>query len=297
MSESVLLKKPMPSNAFSTIVLAGIASNEQHPSLSLLLRRHQPVANTPFPSHMPPIVDIVPRPSHLAPPGNLRLSLSLGKVLGSGAVSRVYEATVVPSGSSSRLSDKKLPPLCVKVSRRGMASALLPEAQNYAEMATLQGHVIPRCYGLYSATIRDGVRFRLWEGQDEDGELRSDSGPLYNLPENEGVLAPNAVTILVMERLGEAVPRGELNTLAELPEIQAMYTDISTMGVVHGHVVRSNIVRALDEPALPVLTSPNWTKPYRYRLIDFHQSFKVNIEPRRLAAIEHVGLERLLNDA
>ncbi|TCD67826.1 hypothetical protein EIP91_011888 [Steccherinum ochraceum] len=297
MSDVVEPRKPMPSNAFATVVLPGVASSTQHPSLNLLLRRHQPLANT-LPYYLDSPANMIACPSQPTHLGHLRLSLSLGQIIGSGAVSRVYEATVIPSGSSSSLNSRILPPLVVKISRRGMGHTLLPEAQNYVEMATLQGHVIPRCYGLYSATIPDGIQFRPWEGEDGDAQARNDRWPFHSLPKDEGLLASNIVTILVLERLGEALPLGTFRTdPTDFPEIQAMYTDMSTFGVVHHHMATSNIVKALDGAALPVLTSPNWTKPYQYRLIDFHESFKVNIEPSRLAAIEHVGLERLLNEA
>lgn len=196
---------------FSTLVLTDVASSARYPSMHLVLHRHEPRANK-LPSYIDSLADLIAPPAQPASPGNLRLSLSLGKIIGSGAVSTVYEATINPSGSTSRLKERVLPPLAVKISRTGMASTLLPEAQNYVEMATLQGHVIPRCYGLYSAAIPSGIKFLPREEQAEDGNGGSSSGSYHSLPKEGRLLGPNVVSVLVMERLGDALPCGTLRS-------------------------------------------------------------------------------------
>ncbi|TCD65028.1 hypothetical protein EIP91_003349, partial [Steccherinum ochraceum] len=145
--------KAMPQNAFSTITLAAIASNLRSSSTDLVLCRETPIANTALYCQDSIPADNSQHHFRLPPPRNLRLCLSLGPEIGSGNVSRVFAAEVIPSRSTPHLQGRILPPLAVKISRRGMANTLLAEAENYAEMGILQGHVVPRCYGLYCAAI------------------------------------------------------------------------------------------------------------------------------------------------
>ncbi|TCD67823.1 hypothetical protein EIP91_011885 [Steccherinum ochraceum] len=273
--------KAMPQNAFSIVTLTGIATSPHSPPADLVLRRETPLANTVLQYNGRDPSDGLPRKSRLPPPRNLRLCLSLvGCEIGSGDVSRVYAAEVVPSRSTPHLQGRILPPLVVKVSRRGMANVLRAEAQNYAEMEILQGHVIPRCYGLYSAAIPDDVQFWPWEG---DAQVAGDDKSYHSLPEDEELFIPNVVTILVMERLGEQAAVGQ----EDFSEIQAMYKDISSLGLCHLDMSEKNILKAPKDPALPVRTSPHWTKPYDFRIVDFHRTRRANLR-NDLVAVRNV---------
>ena len=135
----------------------------------------------------------------------MKLSLVIGKEIGHGRVGRVYEADIDRCTSSPALKDAKLPPLVVKVSRRDQASALLPEAQNYVDMMAMQGAVIPRCYGVFTAAIPAGCHFSPWQ---EDGLDDNNSTPEEFIKHNllKGVLPQDTISILVLERVGGHIP-------------------------------------------------------------------------------------------
>ncbi|TCD65025.1 hypothetical protein EIP91_003346 [Steccherinum ochraceum] len=262
-------------------------------SIDLVFQRENPVGNVPlvYTNCRRATVDITTPRSRLPPPANLRLSFSLGQEIGKGTVGRVFEVNIIPSASSSRLQGRILPPLAVKICRRSMVNTLLPEAQNYVEMEMLQGHVIPRCYGLYSATIPDDMAFSPWVGD----VVRSRSRDQHKLEEE--LLGPNVVTILLMERVGGLVPPQLFTNPSILPEIQAMYKDISLMGIYHADMAANNVVFAPKHPALPVRTSPHWTQRYQFRIIDFHHAFKVNLTHPTIAGDHFAELKMVLQEA
>lgn len=95
------------------------------------------------------------------------LTIKLGECIGHGRSGLVFKVQVEPvapvapvetsspSGSSriSTPSTTALPALVAKIGRQHFNKWLLREAWFYEEMQSLQGLVIPRCYGLYSALI------------------------------------------------------------------------------------------------------------------------------------------------
>lgn len=87
------------------------------------------------------------------------LNMKIGDCIGSGRTSFVFEVEPVclpPSESS-------IPALVAKFGLPGFGKFLLREAWFYEEMQTLQGQVIPSCYGLYYARIPRGtVAFLPW---------------------------------------------------------------------------------------------------------------------------------------
>ncbi|TCD65027.1 hypothetical protein EIP91_003348 [Steccherinum ochraceum] len=299
--------KVVAMNAFSEITLSGLQSTPRNRASCLKFIPPPPAPLDPetktrryqHPAYMSNIPDEACQASHKPPRSrlpeaeSLTLALSLGKQVGYGRVGRVYEVEVDETASSSSLSGRVLPPLVVKVSRRGMASALLPEAQTYADMERLQGNVIPRCYGVFTTTIKNKRTFLPWdeEGLDEDGCTPPDYVDANLM---KGPLPPNAVTILVLERVGSPI---ELDQQPQrtLDELRAMYTDIASMGILHCDIRQKNILYAPAHSPIPVSTSPNWTRPYRFRIIDFHKSRTTNINKYQIAVDYYANLVRFID--
>jgi len=107
-----------------------------------------------------PIRQLLPHGTHSQTYQDLPspLNMKIGDCLGSGRTSFVFEAEplYLPPGSS-------IPPLVAKFGLPGFSKFLLREAWFYEEMQTLQGEVIPWCYGLYYARIPRGtVAFLPW---------------------------------------------------------------------------------------------------------------------------------------
>ena len=75
---------------------------------------------------------------------HLHLDLQIGGLLGKGRSGFVF--SVIQGGEAA-----KLPPLAVKVARQSFNKFVAREAWFYDELACLQGSVIPRCFGFFSA--------------------------------------------------------------------------------------------------------------------------------------------------
>lgn len=129
--------------------------------------------------------------SQLPLPGNLELTLALGKALGRGATGDVFPCNVVSVSGE----DKSIPPLVIKVS--GWAHALEKEAWWYEEMECLQGSCVPRCYGIYSAAMPHGCRAPFQDDrfmQELDWEEREEEDH-----------SARTVTVLLLERAGSLI--------------------------------------------------------------------------------------------
>ncbi|TCD65023.1 hypothetical protein EIP91_003344 [Steccherinum ochraceum] len=199
-------KSPAPGNAFCKVRLGGVGYGTRKDAYELTFSRRPAEPNPPLLIPIPSLVAQLdsahkPPPSTQPPDGRLTLSLKLGREIGHGRAGRVYEAHLDLPKSSRKLKDMILPSLVVKICRKGQSNALLPEGQTYADMEPLQGHVIPRCYGLYTAAVPDDWRFGPWE---EEGMIESDWTPSDYIRANVKTepLALNVVTILILERVG-----------------------------------------------------------------------------------------------
>ncbi|CAL1698791.1 unnamed protein product [Somion occarium] len=163
----------VPSNAFSSIILSGVAEHASK-AIDVTLQRGTPRPNKPFvlkERGRPPLPPSPP-PSQLPPPGNFTLHLDIGPKIGRGRVGRVYEASVVVSGSSPELAEMKLPDLVVKISRRQDSKKLTREAYYYQEMECLQGVAVARYYGLYETIVPADRDFLPWRSDPLDPSKR-----------------------------------------------------------------------------------------------------------------------------
>lgn len=96
----------------------------------------------------PPVLPIIP-PSRLPEPGNITLQLRPTLHIATGRCGVAFEVDVV----SISCPEAFMPPLIIKVSRRGFQEELRLESRAYKEMESIQGVAVPRCYGLFQATL------------------------------------------------------------------------------------------------------------------------------------------------
>ncbi|EIN08050.1 hypothetical protein PUNSTDRAFT_135564 [Punctularia strigosozonata HHB-11173 SS5] len=223
-----------------------------------------------------------PRPPSLLPPSaSLHMELSLGEQLSHGRCGTVYRAKVsrVCDPDGTMISDVLLPPLVVKVAGRRYSDSLNRETWFYDEMETLQGSVIPRCFGLFEAPIDDGSVILPWIAHGVDrgrSDKRRGSVDIYGT--NPSVPSPPRVSILLLEELGgEHLPLGGELTDDIKDQILSMFDEISRFRITHGDVRHRNILSAPRSPgAYPSLPSPYTGRTYDWRIFDFDGSSKWN---------------------
>ena len=151
------------------------------------------------------------------------IQFSLGQKLGAGGSGLVYEVVCPPQSGQEK---SRIPPLAVKIAYRSKNKRIAREAWFYEELQTLQGVVVPRCYGCFEARLPDDCTFTPWNEIPPEPERIDFSDPLEPQPEpvpdeeffdtrvlgafNEGSRElltrlddENEVTLLLLERLGE----------------------------------------------------------------------------------------------
>lgn len=141
-------------------------------------------------------------PSALPPPGNLHLELRLDKLIGSGRSGAVYQVSVCIDKSSPEVSSLFIPPLVAKISQRYRNEDLEHEMYNYEELESLQGVVVPRCYGLFEGKVpRTHTILPPEKVRDAKDEASN------NRPTPRGL--NGVVCVLLLERLGDRLPIGQ----------------------------------------------------------------------------------------
>ncbi|KAJ3535025.1 hypothetical protein NM688_g7038 [Phlebia brevispora] len=246
-------------------------------------------------------------PSTLPPPDHLSLHLSLGQRLGHGRSGGVYDVNIDFTNSSPELKSLAFPPLVAKVSRPKREKELEHEAFYYEEMETIQGIVIPRCYGFFTGKI---PRDHLLVGEtDVSSEFPTDSeesmSEASNL-KNEDSERPQftynhaanfrVVSILLLEKLGDRLPVGKKLPEDLTAEIVDMYRHFGQFGIDHIDIRYANILEAPEcPPGWPSLMSPLTHNAYRYRLIDFGNSRKTNRALEFFPSYYFGYVNRLLN--
>ena len=79
---------------------------------------------------------------------SVTVQCSLGRKLGAVGTGLVYEVISSPESGSDQDSESSIfPPLVAKIASRTRNKRIAREAWFYDEMRTLQGVVIPRCFG------------------------------------------------------------------------------------------------------------------------------------------------------
>lgn len=131
-----------------------------------------------------------PRPTistHGVQPPRVSLQATVGDLLGEGSTGIVCNLLAVTSLQDQHQSP---PALVMKFARLNRRKALYHEAWVYDEMETIQGVVIPRCYGYFEATISS---VSLLRSRFRDPDAASGD---YEWPH------PEKLCILLLERLG-----------------------------------------------------------------------------------------------
>ncbi|KAJ3558719.1 hypothetical protein NM688_g752 [Phlebia brevispora] len=199
----------MPLNAVSSISLPIFGPNATH----AVFERMEGVENPPLIHRGRASTEPPPRlPSKLPPPGNLHLRILLGKHISHGRVGVVYEASVSSKDSSPDAASYALPPLVAKISRHKHCEDLEHEFYYYEELESLQGVVVPRCYGLFQTRVRHGLSVippELEEDAHKDNPGPTDAGFVPAPAEPAPKMIAGIVSVMLLERLGGHLPVGK----------------------------------------------------------------------------------------
>lgn len=137
----------------------------------------------------------------------------------------IYEADTVRETQAKDGQPIRIPPLICKIAPHRRNKPIAREAWFYDEMQTLQGLIIPRCYGLFVAQVPERMELlpRMEDVKLHTRERRDDSkaamegyyeklgiGAFVENPENRELLTrleggPRCVSVLLLERLGPPV--------------------------------------------------------------------------------------------
>ncbi|KAH9934235.1 uncharacterized protein B0H18DRAFT_1187967 [Fomitopsis serialis] len=192
-----------------------------------------------------------PRPI-LPPDGNLELHLELSEVIQQEGCHHVYR--VIPRTSHESSQAFTYPPMVIKVSAESKfdGQSLAEEAAMYDHLMSLQGSVIPRCYGYFTRP--------------------------FMLFGNVGLTHNASLSILLLEFVGRPVSDyyGLGQDLRE--DLYGMYNELCELGIYHRDLRPKNVLW-VDErlEGLPSLASPRSGRVYGFRIIDLESVVQTNM--------------------
>ncbi|VDB83374.1 unnamed protein product [Peniophora sp. CBMAI 1063] len=194
-------------------------------------------------------------------PGHEHLELKLGSLLECGRTGYVHAVSCEGPGALD------VPELVAKISFPHLRPRLSREAWIYEDLRSLQGAVIPRCYGYFEAQIPEGMVF-----MQECHRARR----VPNLSGDFEVIVPNIVGILLLERLSnERLPLNVRFGKDWCNEIHDLYKEISESFVDVRDIAHGNIIRVSRSPhALPSLPGRTTGRVFEWRVIDLEDCVK-----------------------
>ncbi|KAJ2989724.1 hypothetical protein NUW54_g8691 [Trametes sanguinea] len=236
----------------------------------------------------------------------LELSLTIGnEPMHEGRNANVYaveKATVRRSSDGSTPScASSLPPLVAKIAHERNGENVYKEAQMYSLLQSLQGVIVPRCYGYY----RDFVNLQEtsiipWSPEEEFPRSETTFN-IFQMPNTRASL-----NIVLLERLGEPPRRSK----SAPPGLREQWVDmvkiLAALGIYHADLTPVNIVEATPLSASEaVYKPPSLTLPsgdecevgrYDWRLIDFEAASLVGTTGMKRHAAHHVYMVNHLID-
>ncbi|KAI9058670.1 hypothetical protein FKP32DRAFT_1761477 [Trametes sanguinea] len=205
-------------------------------------------------------------------------------------VYQVTEAIVLQQSNGSTEPRALQPPLCLpplvaKIALERWGRSLCEEAEMYRALASLQGVIMPRCYGYYRRFVDlQTTSITPWCPHDTFPRSTFD---IFRMPNSCASL-----NILLLEKLGQpprpdpvsrSVPSGLLEQWTDMGKV------LACLGVFHDDLKQRNILSATDNPSdQPIPLLPQLTRvpisepteattgeearsypPYKWRIIDW----------------------------
>ncbi|KAJ3863821.1 hypothetical protein EV359DRAFT_42336, partial [Lentinula novae-zelandiae] len=212
-------------------------------------------------------------PFEILPPPDLTLHVSLGKLVSEGRTGMIFECEcAIPHGN---VMGFKIPPVVIKIARQSRTKDISREATAYECMTSIQGSVVPRCYGFFQARC---VYFVCscpqptygWRLVDFDRAERT----TLSLPRAQSLIDYfdfGPVSLLILEQLGDLFKLGEPLPDGAKSDMGEACSDLAQLRILHCDLRWANMLSVLPG-GLPSLASPFTGKTYGWRLIDFDRA-------------------------
>ncbi|KAI1785427.1 hypothetical protein LXA43DRAFT_846294, partial [Ganoderma leucocontextum] len=161
-----------------------------------------------------------------------------------------------------------IPPLVLKVAPEKRGRRLAEEGGMYNYLESVQGTVIPRCYGYFQKLVdHTKVTVLPWD-RDCVYPRDEDKFDMFRMPNAHACLA-----VLLLERVGGPatdIPRDDLQR-----DLKDMHEELVHLGVEYGDWRASNVLKAPQvPPGLPGVASSKHNRAYQLRLIDFEDAYR-----------------------
>ncbi|KAI0717911.1 hypothetical protein C8T65DRAFT_640357 [Cerioporus squamosus] len=213
--------------------------------------------------------------------------MNIGDVLGQNDRNIVYAVRVANADKIPCY----VPPLVMKVARLFKGRNVSQEAGMYKDLECLQGSIIPRCYGYFSAIV-DHTQMSIlpWDG------------PNCVYPRTFDPFVPPhpsaPLSILLLERLGDPIPTGNrVKSETIQRDLFDIHDELARFGVTHNDWRLGNFLSAPPSPpGLPGLPSPNHDHLYSVRLFDFELAIRTNASPSLLHSEMEAAVENMVED-
>ncbi|RPD63498.1 hypothetical protein L227DRAFT_599141 [Lentinus tigrinus ALCF2SS1-6] len=166
----------------------------------------------------------------------------------------------------------RIPPLVIKVAAQREGRRIYNEANMYNVLESVQGLVVPRCYGYFRVAVNQYETTILpW-----NPECRFPRDParfdVFRMPHQSASL-----NILLLEEVGDRIPIGSVARDDLRTELRTMYEELVRLGIDHHDIRYPNILLApTSPPGLEGRCSATLKRPFKFRLVDFEHSARTN---------------------
>ncbi|KAI0314184.1 hypothetical protein OF83DRAFT_469856 [Amylostereum chailletii] len=236
--------------------------------------------------------EVPSRPESVLPPSEcLHATATIGEKKGAGSNAVVHELNKVRIRNSPH--PVRIPPLVVKIAFTNRVEMLAREAWFYDEMESLQGSVIPRCYGWFEMDLRttspDDAPYTIfnWPKFAADPDPETETGELPHPMLTERASRQDILSIIVLEKLRGPFGRNPsgLFPRGSKKDIRGLFSEVQALSInLVPDISENNILRAARPSALqPAVEAPHFKGKHKYRLVDFGMATKSNRTPASLS--------------
>ncbi|KAJ3850205.1 hypothetical protein EV368DRAFT_45782, partial [Lentinula lateritia] len=199
-------------------------------------------------------------PFEIPRPAGLTLHVSLGKLVSEGRTGMIFECEcTIPHGNEVGY---KIPPIVVKIARQFHTKDISGEATVYECMKSIQGSVVPRCYGFFQARY---VYFLLCSNTSISAQC------LFSFWNNLGIYPNSESPFQMVQSMCQRYFFTLILTINVRSDMEDACSDLAQLRILHCDLRWANMLSVLPGGP-PSLASPFTGKTYGWRLVDFDRA-------------------------